>query len=166
MQLNHYNTHFKKRQFPITLVCDHVTNAPNIGSLFRIADAFGVEKIILCGQNITLGRKMAKTSRATEKVVPYEILEDTSEVIERLKKDNYQIISIEITKDSKPIHQFKFSAEKPMAFVIGDENFGVSEAVLKASNDVIHIDMFGQNSSMNVVQATNIALYEATKQFI
>ncbi|AUS06573.1 TrmH family RNA methyltransferase [Pseudotamlana carrageenivorans] len=166
MQLNHYNTHFKKRQFPITLVCDHVTNAPNIGSLFRIADAFGVEKIILCGQNITLGRKMAKTSRATEKVVPYEILEDTAAVVEGLKNDNYQIISIEITQKSQPIHHYKFSAEKPIAFVIGDENFGVSEAVLNASNDVIHIDMFGQNSSMNVVQATNIALYEATKQLL
>ncbi|KAB1071924.1 TrmH family RNA methyltransferase [Tamlana haliotis] len=166
MQLNHYNTNFEKRTFPITLVCDHVTNAPNIGSLFRVADAFGVEKIVLCGQNITLGRKITKTSRATEKFVPYDICDKASDVVLNLKKEGYQIISIEITSESVPMHRFEFSEKQPIAFVIGDENFGVSEAILKLSDHIIHIDMFGENSSMNVVQATNIALYEATKQLI
>lgn len=166
MQLNHYNTNFKKQKFPITLVCDHVTNAPNIGSLFRIADAFGIEKLILCGEHIPLGRKMTKTSRATEKVVNYEIAESASKIVEDLKKENYQIIALEITSSSTPIHKFKFSKEKPIALIIGDENFGVSDPILNISDAIIHIDMFGQNSSMNVVQATNIALYEMTKQLL
>ncbi|MEC3907895.1 TrmH family RNA methyltransferase [Tamlana sp. 2201CG12-4] len=166
MQLNHYNTSFKKRTFPIILVCDNVTNAPNIGSLFRVSDAFGVEKLILCGSDICLGRKMAKTSRATEKVVDYQISESAAAVAEDLKKLNYQIISLEITSNSKPIHNFKFLNKRPIALVIGDENFGVSEHILSLSDDVIHVDMFGQNSSMNVVQATNIALYEMTKQLL
>lgn len=166
MQLTHYNTNFKKRKFPITLVCDNVTNAPNIGSLFRIADAFGVEKLILCGAGISLGRKITKTSRATEKVVDFEICESASKVVKDLKAANYQMISLEITSTSKPLHTLKFSTEKPIALVIGDENFGVSEAILNISDLVVHIDMFGLNSSMNVVQATNIALYEITKQFI
>ncbi|MDD7886303.1 TrmH family RNA methyltransferase [Flavivirga sp. 57AJ16] len=164
MQLTHYNTNFTKHSFPITLVCDHVTNAPNIGSLFRISDAFGVEKLILCGDHIPLGRKMTKTSRATEKVVDFEVFESASKKVEDLKYKGYQIISLEITDSSQPIHNFKFSTEKPIALIIGDENFGVSEAILNMSDAVIHIDMFGQNSSMNVVQATNIALYEITKQ--
>jgi len=146
MQLTHYNTNFTKRTFPIILVCDNVTNAPNIGSLFRIADAFGIEKLILCGEHITIGRKITKTSRATEKVVNYELCESACK--------------------SKPIHNFQFPKEKPIALVIGDENFGVSENILKISDGIIHIDMFGQNSSMNVVQASNIALYEMTKQLI
>ncbi len=166
MQLNHYNTNFKSKKFPITLVCDNVTNAPNIGSLFRIADAFGVEKLILCGEHISIGRKVTKTSRATEKVVDYEICESASKVINDLKNDNYQIISLEITSKSKPIHNFLFTIEKPIALVIGDENFGVSENILNISDAIIHINMFGQNSSMNVVQATNIALYEITKQVL
>ena len=166
MQLTHYNTNFKSKTFPIVLVCDNVTNAPNLGSLFRISDAFGIEKLILCGQNIHLGRKMAKTSRATEKVVNHEIIESALPVVENLKNSDYQIISLEITETSKPIHTCHFSKEKPIALVIGDENFGVSEAILKISDQVIHINMFGQNSSMNVVQATNIALYEITKQFL
>ncbi|WP_298345970.1 TrmH family RNA methyltransferase [uncultured Algibacter sp.] len=166
MQLNHYNTNFNKQTFPITLVCDNVNNAPNIGSLFRIADAFGIEKLILCGENIQLGRKMAKTSRATEKVIDYEMNLDASEVIKDLKSKNYQIISLEITDSSQPIHKVQFSKEKPIALIIGDENFGVSEDILKKSSTIIHIEMFGQNSSMNVVQATNIALYEITKQLL
>ena len=148
------------------MVCDNVTNAPNIGSLFRIADAFGIEKLILCGEHIPLGRKMAKTSRATEKVVNYEIAESASKIVEGLKNENHQIISLEITTKSKPIHTFNFSNKKPIALIIGDENFGVSDAILKISDAIIHIDMFGQNSSMNVVQATNIALYEMTKQLL
>ena len=166
MQLTHYNTNFKQRTFPITLVCENVTNAPNIGSLFRIADAFGIEQLILCGENIQLGRKMAKTSRATEKVVNYDIQKEALEVIQDLKKKNYQIIALEITSQSQPLHTFQFTSQKPMVLVIGDENFGVSEAVLSLSDYIIHIDMFGNNSSMNVVQATNIALYEMTKQLL
>ena len=159
MQLNHYNTNFKNQIFPITLICDNVTNAPNIGSLFRIADAFGIEKMILC-------RKMAKTSRATEKIVNYEVNKDASEVIQDLKSKNYQIISLEITNSSQAVHNVQFSTNKPIALIIGDENFGVSEHILNLSDTIIHIEMFGQNSSMNVVQATNIALYEITKQLL
>ena len=166
MQLNHYNTNFKNQIFPITLICDNVTNAPNIGSLFRIADAFGIEKLILCGDDISLGRKMAKTSRATEKIVNYEVNKDASEVIQDLKSKNYQIISLEITNISQAVHNVQFSTNKPIALIIGDENFGVSEHILNLSDTIIHIEMFGQNSSMNVVQATNIALYEITKQLL
>lgn len=166
MQLTHYNTNFKKHTFPITLISNNVANAPNIGSLFRIADAFGVEKLILCGSNIPLGRKMTKTSRATEKSVNFEIQDDASSIVSNLKSKHYQIISLEITNNSIPIHNASFSPKHPIALVIGDENFGVSENILKLSDAIIHIDMYGQNSSMNVVQAANIALYEITKQLL
>ena len=73
MQLTHYNSNFKKQKHPITLVCDNITNAPNIGSLFRVADAFGIEEIVFCGNDIPLGKRMTKTSRSTEKYVSYRI---------------------------------------------------------------------------------------------
>ncbi|TBN06843.1 TrmH family RNA methyltransferase [Hyunsoonleella flava] len=164
MQLTHYNTNFQKRIFPITLICDNVTNAPNIGSLFRISDAFGIEKLVLCGKHIPLGRKMTKTSRATEKVVDFQIENSALEIVKQHKKLGCEVISLEITGSSEPLHQISFSIEKPIVLVVGDENFGVSEDILKLSDKIVHIDMFGQNSSMNVVQATNIALYEITKQ--
>lgn len=148
------------------MVCDNVTNAPNLGSLFRICDAFGVKELILCGHNIPLGRKMTKTSRATENVVNYKTEEQIFEVVSELKSSNYFLIALEITTSSKSIHKFSFPNNQPIALLVGDENFGVSDDILNLCNAIVHIPMYGQNSSMNVVQATNIALYEITKQLI
>ncbi|RAJ16205.1 TrmH family RNA methyltransferase [Olleya aquimaris] len=164
MQLNYYNTNFKQQTFPIQIICENVSNAPNIGSLFRTCDAFGVKKLVFCGSDIPLGRKMTKTSRATEKIVNYEVRESSLELIKTLKSEGYTVISLEITTNSQALHDFKIVNNSPIALVVGDENFGVSEEVLKLSHHIIHIDMFGHNSSMNVVQATSIALYEITKQ--
>ena len=164
MQLNHYNTNFKQQTFPITIVCQNVTNAPNIGSLFRTSDAFGIKELVFTGTEIPLGRKMTKTSRATEKVVNYQVVEDAFGFISNLKNEGHQIISLEITDNSVALHKFSFNLKAPIVLVIGDENFGVSDQILSISDAIIHIDMFGQNSSMNVVQATSIALYQITKQ--
>ena len=166
MQLNHYTSRFKKHKFPIVLVCDEVTNAPNIGSLFRIADAFGIEKLILCGENVQLSRKIKKTSRATEKIVPHQIDTNILNVLTDLKKQKFHVTALEITSKSSALQSHKFSSNRSLALVVGNENQGVSDTVLKVSDSILHIEMFGKNSSMNVVQAANIALYEITKQLL
>lgn len=163
-QLTHYNNPFSQHTFPITVICENVSNAPNIGSLFRICDAFGVEKLIFCGENLPIpSRKMQKTSRATEKYVPFQLVAEIAPIIDVLK-NTHELIALEITNNSIPIHQLKLNISKPLALIVGDENFGVSEEILQTVNQTSHISMFGKNSSMNVVQATNIALYEFTKQ--
>ncbi|MAX70579.1 MAG: RNA methyltransferase [Flavobacteriaceae bacterium] len=164
MQLTHYNSNFKKQKHPITLVCDNITNAPNIGSLFRVADAFGIEEIVFCGNDIPLGKRMTKTSRSTEKYVSYKIENNISETISLLKKQDYQLIALEITENSIELTNFKLTSKQPIALILGDENFGVSETILNNVDFVLHINMYGNNSSMNVVQATGITLYELTKQ--
>ncbi len=164
MQLDHYSSKFKKQSFPIIIVTENVTNAPNIGSLFRTADAFGIQKLVLCGTDIPMGRKMTKTSRATENVVHFEILENPIQILSDLKAKHHQIIALEITSNSQSLSNFVFPKDQPIVLVIGDENFGISEAVLELCDHVVHVDMYGQNSSMNVVQATSITLYEITKQ--
>ena len=166
MQLDHYTSIFKKRKFPITIICDNVINAQNIGSLLRASDAFGIEKIYFCGSNIPIGRKMTKTSRATEKVVDFEVAENAFNIIKEFKNKGFQIIALEITSNSKAITEVSFTNHQPIILVIGDENFGISDDILKLSDNTIHINMYGQNSSMNVVQATTIALYEITKQIM
>ncbi|SFN69140.1 SpoU rRNA Methylase family protein [Bizionia echini] len=164
MQLTHDTSKFTPRNYPITVICDGITNAPNIGSLFRTADAFGIEKLILCGNHLELGRKSAKTSRATEKYVSFEINNNSFETVSNYKAKGYQIIALEITENSQPINQLHFKTNQPIALVIGAENFGVSETILTIADAVIHLEMYGKNSSMNVVQATSICLYEFTKQ--
>ncbi|WP_179007953.1 TrmH family RNA methyltransferase [Winogradskyella forsetii] len=164
MQLNHYNSNFKKQKHPIKIVCDNITNAPNIGSLFRIADAFNIEELIFCGSDISLGKRMTKTSRSTEKYVNHSINEVIETQIQNLKSKNYYLIALEITENSQALSEFKLQTKRPIALILGDENFGVSETILEQVDAIVHINMFGNNSSMNVVQATSIALYEITKQ--
>ena len=166
MQLTHYNTTFINRSFPIILLCDNINQSSNIGSLFRISDAFGVEKLILCGKDIKVGRKVTKVSRSTENSVDYEINHNVLNTIKAYNKKGYQIIGLEITSNSKPLHKTIINTNQPICLVLGNENFGISEQVLKLCHYTIYINMFGKNTSMNVAQAANIALYEITKQFL
>ena len=164
MQLNHYTSKFTKQQFPIVLISDNVSHAANLGSLFRTVDAFGIEHLILGGPAVELGRKFTKTSRATEQSVSFEQVETLSEKIQELKAQNYTLVALEITDKSIPISELEFPKNSKIAFVIGDENHGVSASILGECDAVVHIEMYGQNSSMNVVQAASIGLYELTKK--
>lgn len=163
MQLTHEENQFERKTFPITLVCDHIYFQQNIGSLFRIGEALGVENIIFVGRDIPLTpRKINKTSRSTHLHVPHTIIEETSDLITFLKENNFEIISLEITSTSKPLKEVQIPEYRKIALIIGNEINGISDELLKISHQIVHINMFGKNSSMNVVQAASIALYEFT----
>jgi tRNA G18 (ribose-2'-O)-methylase SpoU len=165
MQLNHESVPFVTRQFPITLVCDSIVFQPNIGSLFRICEAFGVEKIIFLGIGNQMNhRKINKTSRNTHLHVPYELYKTKEEVMAFLIENEYEIIALEITSNSIPVENIEIKKNKKIALLIGNEIEGISDCFLKKSHQITHIEMFGKNSSMNVVQATGIALYELTRK--
>lgn len=163
MQLNHDQNQFERKTFPIIIVCDNIYFQQNIGSLFRISEAFGVEKIIFLGKDVPLTpRKINKTSRSTHLHVPHLVIEDPNELINYLKENDYETVALEITADSKSLKKLTVSTTKKTALIIGSEINGISETLLSISNQIVHIPMFGNNSSMNVVQATSIFLYEFT----
>ena len=141
-----------------------MNNAANIGSLLRISDALGVEELIFCGENLQLSKRMKKTSRSTEKYVSHKVESDILQVVTSLKAKRYFIIALEITDSSTSLDDFTLNTNQPIALIIGNENIGVSEDILKLADEIVHIKMFGENTSMNVVQATSIILYELTKQ--
>ena len=163
-QLNHYNTDFKEQKFPITVVCDEVYFQQNIGSIFRICDAFGVESIIFIGEHFILSeRKVNKTSRNTHKTIPFEIIREKNKLIRKLQNKDFQIIALEITDSSTPIDKIEIT-NKPIILIIGSEIYGVSKELLALANITTHIAMFGKNSSMNVANSLSISLYEIVKQ--
>lgn len=165
MQLTHKENQFERKTFPITLVCDHIYFQQNIGSLFRISEAFGVENIIFLGKDIPLTpRKINKTSRSTHLHVPHIVIEETVELIDYLIENNFEIIALEITSNSKPLKEVIIPEDKKIALLIGSEIDGISDKLLEISNQIVHINMFGKNSSMNVVQAVSIILYELTSK--
>ena len=163
-QLSHFDEKFSKKKFPITLVLDNITGEANIGSIFRLADAFNVEKIIFSGIKPNLkSRRLQKTSRNTHRTVKYELTEDAIHFL-KSEKSNSEIFSLEITSASIPVENFQYSVEKKkIILILGNEASGINNDFLDISDKHLHINMFGQNSSMNVAQATGIALYEISK---
>ena len=165
-QLSHEETTFQKKEFPIILLLDNIIGEANLGSMFRLADAFGIEKIIFCGSEPNLkSNRLKRTARHTHNTVAFEFEEDTVLALEKLRSNAYSPLAIEITTTSLPIENFSLQNSLKIVLVAGNERHGISEEVLNLCNHVFHIEMFGKNSSMNVAQSVGIALYEITKEF-
>lgn len=159
MQLEH--KHHKKTppSSEIILLCDSITSPANIGAIFRLADAFGVKEIIFGGAFPDLSSsRLRKTARNTERTVSYGHSDDLIATINTLSNDGYSSLALEITSKSKPVQHIK-KLEKSI-LIIGNERHGINKEILQISEYHAHIEMYGSNSSMNVAQATGIALYE------
>ena len=164
MQKTHESTKFEKKRFPVILVLDGIASPANLGSLFRLADAFNIEKIISCGSSIDLeSNRLKRTARATVKNVIFEEQDNSEVACMQLKDSGYRILALEIASDSIPIQQANFKEMEKIALILGNERLGISEDLLKMADELLHINMFGENSSMNVTHAAAIALFEITK---
>ena len=165
LQACHQDSIFNEKHFPITLVSDEISQTSNIGGLLRLSDAFGIENIIFCGSVDTLSRKSKRTSRATENWVNFSFENNIESVIQSLRNSHF-ILEVDITTTSVSIRELKLKTNRKLAVVIGNENYGIKDTVLKMCDQVVHIDMYGKNSSMNVTHATAILLQELTEQIL
>jgi len=164
VQLSHRSNTFVSKEFPIVLVCDGVSGPANIGSLFRISEAFGVTEIIFGNSSLDLNSaRMKRTSREAHTKVPYSVSEDLFATLIHLREGGYELVSLEISDDSSRLEDFNWNQKDKLALILGNEANGISEEILKESDNILHIELFGSNSSINVAQATAIALYQLTK---
>lgn len=158
-QLEHQEYKHEVRKFPLYIILDNVEEDFNIGSMFRISDAFGVKKIFLCGEySKFIYKKIDRISRNTIRYTEYEICSDLEECINRIKNEGFKVIALEITNKSLSLNKINFQNDDKIAILIGNEKHGVSEKGLRMCSQSYHIDMFGNNSSINVAVATGIAL--------
>ena len=166
IQLNHSHHHAKENIYPVCFLAHDFDVPMNIGSLFRIADALGIEKIYLSGTSLVPpNSKLRKTSRATEKYVPFSYKNPPLDIIEKLKSEGYTIISLEITSSSIDVSELTLNGTEKICLILGSEKSGVSQELLNESDFTIHIPMLGENSSMNVATACSIAAYEITRRY-
>lgn len=164
-QLEHKEISIEGRKFPIVIICENIISPENVGMIFRISEAMGVETIYLTGNSVAPPNiKIRKVSRSTDSIVPFKKVENTLELIDNLHSVGYKVLGLEITSSSRLLSHFKFSDKEKYALVIGSEKFGVSAETLQKVNKCIAIELFGRNTSINVVSALGIALYEITKQ--
>lgn len=167
IQLTHADHKPLNKKLPLCLIANDINSPLNIGSLFRLSDALGVEKLYLCGDSAAPpNSKINKTSRSTDKSVDYESHESIETLITSLKEAGTFIISLEITTSSIAINSDEFTRlikpHKKLCLILGSENTGVSKAALALSDITTHIPMLGTNSSMNVITAASIACFEIT----
>ncbi len=151
-----------KPKIPLVVVLDNVTNSYNIGAFIRLADAFAIEKVIVCGALTISDKKLKKASRNEAKWVCVEYSDNTTSSLQGLLDEGYTVYSVELCHESVDYSNVTYPS--PCVLVLGNERKGVSEAALKLSHQQIHIPMFGMGNSLNVSTAGAIVLAECANQ--
>lgn len=165
VQLGHAAHVPSSKSFPLSLLAADVTDPTNIGGLFRLADALGVRHIYLTGASTTpRNPKVRRSARATQQYVPWSYAQDALGLIKDLKSSGQRIVALEITSASVDIRRVAILPNVPIVLIVGSESQGIAQVLLDESEQAVHIPMLGQNSSMNVVVASAIAVFEITKE--
>lgn len=152
---------------PIYLILDNVIDTYNIGSLFRLSDAIAAAKMYICGPvEYPPNSRIHKAAVGTEEWVPWEKIDNTMNIIKKLKSEGVQIISVEQDPRSisPPLLSTKISF--PAAIVIGNETTGISKEVLDVSDMIVELPMFGVNKSLNVWGTAAVVAYQVVESLI
>jgi tRNA G18 (ribose-2'-O)-methylase SpoU len=147
----------------VVVILDNLRSAFNVGSIFRTADACGVERIYLCG--ITArppNQKLDKTALGATEFVPWEYRSSTHNALEQLSNDGVPVLCVEISPSSKSLWKVHFPER--VGIVFGHEVYGVSEDILAMADGVIQLPMLGIKNTLNVATACGVVLFEALRQ--
>ncbi|RTY87021.1 RNA methyltransferase [Flavobacterium sp. GT3R68] len=146
---------------PIILILDDIRSLHNIGSVFRTADAFLVEKIYLCGITATPPNKeINKTALGATDTVAWEHSTDVIEVIQKLKNDQVTVLAIEQVESAIFLQNFEANPTKKYALVFGNEVFGVSQKAVEACDGCIEIPQLGTKHSLNISVTAGIVVWD------
>ncbi len=151
----------------IHFVLDHLRSAFNVGAFFRLADAYQVSQIHLCGYTATPDQDVVKkTALGSEKQVPWKSWNKTSDCLEFLKNQGCLLTALETTSQSQDLTTLSFKLRSPTAFIFGNERFGLDVELLNLVDGSISLPMFGTKNSLNVSQCASIICFEWHRQFL
>ncbi|MBQ0090232.1 MAG: RNA methyltransferase [Prevotellaceae bacterium] len=151
----------------LVIVLDNIRSMYNVGSVFRTADAFKIEKIILCG--ITAQPPMVeihKTALGAEDSVEWEYIKDTLEAVEQLKNKGYETLAVEQVEQSIKLQEWNVNPQKKYALILGNEVMGVRQDVVDICDNTLEIPQFGTKHSLNVSCTASIVMWEYLKQIL
>lgn len=157
----------QQKKFPVTVVLNDIRSLNNIGSFFRTADAFNVEKIYLCG--ITANpphRDIQKTALGATETVVWEYRQSISDLVKEMKNDGMTICSIEQTEKTTFLQDVPNLKEEKFALIFGNEVNGVDQDVIDVSDYILEIPQFGTKHSLNVSVCAGVVLWEFAKKYI
>lgn len=152
-------------KLPLRVVLDDVRSMHNVGSVFRTADAFRVEGLVLCG--IT-GRpphnEIHKTALGAEDSVAWECQPSALEAVRQLQREGYHVMAVEQVEHSTKLQRFTPKPGQRYAIVLGNEVHGVRQEVVDACDACLEIPQRGTKHSMNVSVAAGIVMYKFFEQ--
>ncbi len=152
-------------KLPVVLVLENIRSRSNIGSVFRSADAFLMDEIVLCGYTAKPPhRDIQKTALGATESVKWRYQTECMEVIKSLKKNGYSIWAVEQTTESVLIQEFEFKKMAPLALIFGNEVDGVSINSLALCDGAIEVAQFGTKHSLNVSVCAGIVMHSANLQ--
>jgi 23S rRNA (guanosine2251-2'-O)-methyltransferase len=152
-------------KLPIVLVMDNIRSALNIGSAFRTADAFALQKIYLCGITATPPhREILKTALGSNETVDWQYMEDTALAVVKLKEMGYDVWAVEQVEGSCALQDFVVKTGAKLALVFGNEVNGVGEPILELCDGSIEIPQFGTKHSLNIAVCVGIVTWDLVKK--
>lgn len=146
---------------PISIILDDVRSLNNIGSIFRTADAFLIERIYLCGITATPPHKdIHKTALGATDSVAWQYHKDILELLGGLKGRGYEIYSVEQAENANMLNHFTPDKNKKYALIFGNEVKGVSQAAVYQSDGVLEIPQYGTKHSLNISVSVGIVVWD------
>ncbi|NTW53011.1 MAG: RNA methyltransferase [Chlorobiaceae bacterium] len=150
---------------PVTLMLHNIRSMWNVGSMFRTADAAGIEKIVITGYTATPPRKeIDKTALGAQNTVPWQYIEDPAEAVAMLKAEGKRVFGLEIAANSRMYTELT-PGDFPLVLIVGNEVVGLGDELLSLCDDVLEIPQYGIKHSMNVAVAAGVALFESIRVF-
>lgn len=152
-------------KLPVVLLLDNVRSLHNVGSAFRTADAFRIEKIYLTGiTGQPPHREIQKTALGATESVDWHYEKDGSSWVKQLKSQGYTIVIVEQTTESISLHNFKPLANSKYCLVFGNEVDGVSEDIIELADMAVEIPQSGTKHSINISVCVGIVVWEISKK--
>ncbi|WP_412464634.1 RNA methyltransferase [Flavobacterium mekongense] len=146
---------------PVIIILDDIRSLHNIGSVFRTADAFLIEKIYLCGITATPPHKeIHKTALGATETVAWEYQKEVIEVISQLQKKDVKVFAVEQVEKAVFLQDFKVEKETKYALVFGNEVYGVSQEAIAICDGSIEIPQLGTKHSLNISVSTGIVVWD------
>ena len=151
----------KSEKVKLIVILDNVRSLNNVGSVFRTADAFLIEKIYLCGITAQPPHKeIHKTALGATESVDWQYEKDTEELVKKLQGEGVTVISVEQAEGSTSLENFIPKKEQKYAVVFGNEVKGVGQEVVDASDLCLEIPQYGTKHSLNISVSCGIVLWD------
>ncbi|MEL6916245.1 MAG: RNA methyltransferase [Bacteroidota bacterium] len=153
---------FKKAEkTPVVIILDNIRSLNNIGAVFRTADAFLIKKIYVCGITATPPHKdIHKTALGATESVDWEYRENTRELVEELKSNDYKTLAIEQAENALMLNSVVPKTSEKYALVFGNEVKGVAQEVVSICDEVVEIPQYGTKHSLNISVSVGIVIWD------